>query len=119
ALGVVHQLQSFHGSMETIMWVLGTALVICIISIQLQGFFLYLQSVYEKMVFPFSGFLISVIAYSDSWDVIVEVPYEYVVRLALWTPNDTVYCNGIMYCLTFPMPYNIISFCFVNAVWSE
>lgn len=55
----------------------------------------------------------------DSWNVVEEVPCEYVVRLALWTPNDTIYCNGTIYCITSTKPYSIITFDFVNGVWSE
>ncbi|GLJ43883.1 hypothetical protein SUGI_0914740 [Cryptomeria japonica] len=56
---------------------------------------------------------------ADSWNVVGEVPCEYAVRLALWTPNDTVYCNGTIYCLTSARPYSIIAFNSVTGVWSE
>lgn len=56
---------------------------------------------------------------ADSWHVIGEVPCEYAVRLAVWTPNDTVYCNGVIYFLTSARPYSIIAFDLVKGTWSE
>lgn len=46
---------------------------------------------------------------SNSWCITGSVPREYTVKITVWT-SKTVYCMGILYCLTSARPYNIMAY---------
>ncbi len=43
---------------------------------------------------------------------------ELTVHLTWWTSN-TIFCNGVLYCLTSGRPYSIIGYDMNTAVWTE
>ncbi|KAI5081495.1 hypothetical protein GOP47_0004678 [Adiantum capillus-veneris] len=55
---------------------------------------------------------------SDSWCITGTVPREYTVKITVWT-SKTIYCKGILYCLTSARPYNIMAYDMKKGVWEE
>lgn len=55
---------------------------------------------------------------TNSWCVTGAVPREYTVRITVWT-SKTVFCTGVLYCLTSARPYNIMAYDMKKGVWEE
>lgn len=55
---------------------------------------------------------------TDSWQVTGNVRREFTVRITWWT-SKTVFCNGVLYCLTSGRPYSIIAYDMETATWNE
>ncbi|MCO5602113.1 hypothetical protein L7F22_056241 [Adiantum nelumboides] len=55
---------------------------------------------------------------SNSWCVTGVVPREYTVKITVWT-SKTVYCRGMLYCLTSARPYNIMAYDMKSGLWEE
>ncbi|CAM6033048.1 unnamed protein product [Sphagnum compactum] len=55
---------------------------------------------------------------TDSWQVTGKTGRELTVHLTWWTSN-TIFCNGVLYCLTSGRPYSIIGYNMNTAVWTE
>lgn len=56
---------------------------------------------------------------SDTWVIIGPVPVEYAVRLTVWTPNESVYCNGVLYWMTSARAYSVMGFEVDTSKWRE
>ncbi|KAM3246528.1 F-box only protein 6 [Capsicum annuum] len=55
----------------------------------------------------------------DHWKTIRSMPMEFAVRLTVWTPNESVYCNGVLYWITSARAYTVMGFDIVNKNWRE
>ncbi|XP_024361156.1 F-box/kelch-repeat protein At5g15710 isoform X1 [Physcomitrium patens] len=55
---------------------------------------------------------------SNSWKVTGKVRREITVRITWWT-SKTVFCNGVLYCLTSGRPYSVIAYDLKTATWDE
>ncbi|CAI9114018.1 OLC1v1037489C1 [Oldenlandia corymbosa var. corymbosa] len=56
---------------------------------------------------------------TDSWAIIGSVPIEYAVRLTVWTPNESVFCNGTLYWMTSARAYSVMGFEIATGKWKE
>ncbi|KAF3450850.1 hypothetical protein FNV43_RR06939 [Rhamnella rubrinervis] len=55
----------------------------------------------------------------DTWRVAGSVPVEYAVRLTVWTPNDGVYSDGLLYWITSARAYTSMGYDIGSNTWSE
>ncbi|CAK9164850.1 unnamed protein product [Ilex paraguariensis] len=55
----------------------------------------------------------------DTWRVIESMPVEFAVRLTVWTPNESVYANGVIYWITSARAYSIMGFYIGSNRWRE
>ncbi|XP_062089817.1 F-box only protein 6-like [Humulus lupulus] len=55
----------------------------------------------------------------DTWQVVGSLPMEFAVRLTVWTPNDNVYCNGVVYWITSARAYSLMGFDILSNTWRE
>ncbi|XP_030488458.2 F-box/kelch-repeat protein At5g15710-like [Cannabis sativa] len=55
----------------------------------------------------------------DTWQIVGSLPMEFAVRLTVWTPNDNVYCNGVMYWITSARAYSLMGFDISSNTWRE
>ncbi|KAL3374977.1 hypothetical protein AABB24_006463 [Solanum stoloniferum] len=55
----------------------------------------------------------------ENWKTIGSMPMEFAVRLTVWTPNESVYCNGILYWITSARAYTVMGFEIRNKNWRE
>eukprot|EP00250_Pteridium_aquilinum_P009659 c18836_g1_i1 orf=137-1357(-) len=55
---------------------------------------------------------------TNLWCVTGTVPREYTVKITVWT-SKTVFCMGVLYCLTSARPYNIMAYDMKKGVWEE
>ena len=68
----------------------------------------------------------SILEHSVNWSNFVlhvvkvtgKVRREFTVRITWWT-SKTVFCNGVLYCLTSGRPYSIIAYDLKTAIWTE
>ncbi|PWA94780.1 F-box domain, Galactose oxidase, beta-propeller [Artemisia annua] len=56
---------------------------------------------------------------SNKWTVMGSMPVEFAVRLTVWTPNESVYSNGVLYWMTSARAYSIMSFETGTTKWKE
>ncbi|KAJ0833984.1 putative kelch-type beta propeller [Helianthus annuus] len=56
---------------------------------------------------------------SNKWTVIGSMPVEFAVRLTVWTPNESVYSNGVLYWMTSARAYSIMGFEIGSNKWAE
>ncbi|KAK9054672.1 hypothetical protein SSX86_025751 [Deinandra increscens subsp. villosa] len=56
---------------------------------------------------------------SNKWTVIGSMPVEFAVRLTVWTPNESVYSNGVLYWMTSARAYSIMGFEIGSNKWKE
>ncbi|CAN4088484.1 unnamed protein product [Withania somnifera] len=55
----------------------------------------------------------------ENWKTIGSMPMEFAVRLTVWTPNESVYCDGVLYWITSARAYTLMGFEIVNKNWRE
>lgn len=55
----------------------------------------------------------------DKWDIIGPMPVEFAVRLTVWTPNESVHSNGILYWMTSARAYSVMGFEITTNKWRE
>ncbi|PON50976.1 F-box domain containing protein [Parasponia andersonii] len=55
----------------------------------------------------------------DTWQVVGSLPVEFAVRLTVWTPNDSVYCDGVLYWITSARAYSLMGFDISSNTWRE
>ncbi|GKB37560.1 F-box/kelch-repeat protein-like protein [Tanacetum coccineum] len=56
---------------------------------------------------------------SNKWTVMGSMPVEFAVRLTVWTPNESVYANGVLYWMTSARAYSIIGYEMDRDKWKE
>ncbi|XP_057967130.1 uncharacterized protein LOC131157184 [Malania oleifera] len=54
-----------------------------------------------------------------SWQIVGTVPAEFAVRLTVWTPNESVYCDGFLYWMTSARAYSVMGFEIGANAWRE
>ncbi|KAL1809696.1 hypothetical protein ACET3Z_026686 [Daucus carota] len=55
----------------------------------------------------------------DTWEIIGTMPVEIAVRLTVWSPNESVYSNGVLYWITSARAYSIMGFQVQTNRWRE
>ncbi|CAN4086375.1 unnamed protein product [Withania somnifera] len=55
----------------------------------------------------------------EKWTTISSMPMEFAVRLTVWTPNESVYCDDVLYWITSARVYTVMGFEIVNKNWRE
>ncbi|XP_059641945.1 protein UNUSUAL FLORAL ORGANS-like [Cornus florida] len=55
----------------------------------------------------------------DTWQMIGSMPVEFAVRLTVWTPNESVYSNGVLYWVTSARAYTVMGFEIGTNKWTE
>ncbi|KAI5653193.1 hypothetical protein M9H77_30380 [Catharanthus roseus] len=55
----------------------------------------------------------------DKWEIIGSVPIEFAVRLTVWTPNESVCSNGVLYWMTSARAYSVMGFEMGTNYWKE
>ncbi|XP_028108200.1 F-box protein At5g49610-like isoform X1 [Camellia sinensis] len=55
----------------------------------------------------------------NTWQVIGPMPMEFAVRLTVWTPNESVYSNGVLYWMTSARAYSVMGFEIGTNIWKE
>ncbi|XP_060205120.1 F-box protein At5g49610-like [Lycium barbarum] len=55
----------------------------------------------------------------DSWKTIESMPMEFVVRLTVWTSNESAYCDGVLYWISSARDYTVIVFEIGKKNWRE
>ncbi|CAH1443500.1 unnamed protein product [Lactuca virosa] len=53
------------------------------------------------------------------WTIVGSMPVEFSVRLTVWTPNESVYSNGVLYWMTSARAYSIMGFKLDTNKWRE
>lgn len=53
------------------------------------------------------------------WKTIGPMPVEFAVRLTVWTPNESVWSNGILYWMTSARAYSVMGFEIRTNQWRE
>ncbi|XP_071710092.1 F-box only protein 6-like [Rutidosis leptorrhynchoides] len=56
---------------------------------------------------------------SNEWTIVGSMPLEFAVRLTVWTPNESVYSNGVLYWMTSARAYSIMGFEMNTNKWKE
>ncbi|GJZ95499.1 unusual floral organs-like protein [Tanacetum coccineum] len=56
---------------------------------------------------------------SNKWTVMGSMQVEFAVRLTIWTPNESVYANGVLYWMTSARAYSIIGYEMDRDKWKE
>ncbi|GJV44305.1 unusual floral organs-like protein [Tanacetum coccineum] len=56
---------------------------------------------------------------SNKWTVMGSMPVEFAVRLTVWTPNESVYANGVLYWMTSARAYSIMGYEMDRDKWKE
>ncbi|XP_065867826.1 protein UNUSUAL FLORAL ORGANS-like [Euphorbia lathyris] len=54
-----------------------------------------------------------------TWRIVGSMPIEYAVRLTVWTPNESVYADGVVYWMTSARAYNVMGFEIGSNQWRE
>ncbi|KAF2323254.1 hypothetical protein GH714_034348 [Hevea brasiliensis] len=55
----------------------------------------------------------------DTWQIVGPMPVEFSVRLTVWTPNESVYTNGVLYWMTSARAYSVICYEIGYNKWQE
>ncbi|OMP00100.1 hypothetical protein COLO4_12908 [Corchorus olitorius] len=55
----------------------------------------------------------------DTWQITGFMPMEFAVRLTVWTPNESVYSNGVMYWMTSARAYSVMGYEINSNTWRE
>lgn len=55
----------------------------------------------------------------DTWKWVGLMPVEFAVRLTVWTPNESVFSNGILYWMTSARAYCVMGFELETNKWRE
>lgn len=56
---------------------------------------------------------------NETWQIEGHMPVEYAVRLTVWTPNESVYNNGILYWMTSARAYSVMGLDVESNTWRE
>ncbi|XP_038692764.1 uncharacterized protein LOC119990755 isoform X1 [Tripterygium wilfordii] len=56
---------------------------------------------------------------NDTWQIVGSMPMEFAVRLTVWTPNECVYSNGVLYWMTSARAYSVMGFEIGPNIWIE
>lgn len=55
----------------------------------------------------------------ERWQIIGPMPVEFAVRLTVWTPDESVCCDGVLYWMTSARAYSIMGFEIGTNNWRE
>lgn len=55
----------------------------------------------------------------DRWKIVGPMPVEYAVRLTVWTPNESVFTDGVLYWMTSARAYSVMGFEINTNTWRE
>lgn len=55
----------------------------------------------------------------DKWEIIGSMQMEFAVRLTVWTPNESVCSNGVLYWMTSARVYSVVGFEIGTREWRE
>ncbi|XP_010254355.1 PREDICTED: F-box/kelch-repeat protein At3g61590-like [Nelumbo nucifera] len=55
----------------------------------------------------------------DKWQSLGWMPIEFAVRLTVWTPNESVYSDGVLYWMTSARAYSVMGFQVSTGLWKE
>lgn len=55
----------------------------------------------------------------NKWVRVDPMPMEFAVRLTVWTPNESVYCNGVLYWMTSARAYSVMGVEIESNSWRE
>ncbi|GAV65998.1 NB-ARC domain-containing protein [Cephalotus follicularis] len=55
----------------------------------------------------------------DTWQIVGCMPMEFSVRLTVWTPNESVYSNGVLYWMTSARAYSVMGLEIGSNTWRE
>lgn len=55
----------------------------------------------------------------DTWRVVGPLPTEFAVRLTVWTPNDSVFLDGVVYWITSARAYSLMGCDISSNSWLE
>ncbi|XP_062022685.1 protein UNUSUAL FLORAL ORGANS-like [Rosa rugosa] len=55
----------------------------------------------------------------DAWRVVGSMPMEFAVRLTVWTPKESVYCDGVLYWMTSARAYSLMGYDISSNSWRE
>ncbi|PIN10848.1 hypothetical protein CDL12_16556 [Handroanthus impetiginosus] len=69
-------------------------------------------AIYQQTIEMYDSFL-------DKWTIIGPMPVEFAVRLTVWTPNESVHSNGVIYWMTSARAYSAMGFEIATNRWRE
>ncbi|KAK4838249.1 hypothetical protein QYF36_012300 [Acer negundo] len=55
----------------------------------------------------------------DTWQIVGPMPVEFAVRLTVWSPNESVYTNGVLYWMTSARAYSLMGLDIESNTWRE
>ncbi|EEF44763.1 protein UNUSUAL FLORAL ORGANS [Ricinus communis] len=55
----------------------------------------------------------------NTWKIAGSMPVEFAVRLTVWSPNESVYSNGILYWITSARAFSMMAFEIESNKWQE
>lgn len=55
----------------------------------------------------------------NTWTIVGTMPVEFAVRLTVWSPNESVYSNGVLYWMTSARAYSIMGFEVKTNKWKQ
>ncbi|XP_028766325.1 F-box/kelch-repeat protein At5g15710-like [Neltuma alba] len=55
----------------------------------------------------------------DEWRIVGSMPVEFAVRLTVWTPNESVRIENVLYWITSARVYSVIGFDIATNTWEE
>lgn len=55
----------------------------------------------------------------DMWRIMGSMPMEFAVRLTVWTPKESVYCDGVLYWMTSARAYSLMGYEIGSNRWRE
>lgn len=55
----------------------------------------------------------------NTWQIVGPMPVEFSVRLTVWTPNESVYIDGVLYWMTSARAYSVMWYEIVSNKWQE
>ncbi|KAL6134362.1 hypothetical protein ACLB2K_066594 [Fragaria x ananassa] len=55
----------------------------------------------------------------NAWRIVGTMPMEFAVRLTVWTPKESVYCDGVLYWMTSARAYSLMGYDISRNSWRE
>lgn len=55
----------------------------------------------------------------DAWRIVGSMPMEFAVRLTVWTPKESVFCDGVLYWMTSARAYSLMGYDISSNTWRE
>ncbi|XP_050382981.1 F-box protein At5g49610-like [Argentina anserina] len=55
----------------------------------------------------------------NAWRIVGSMPMEFAVRLTVWTPKESVYCDGVLYWTTSARAYSLMGYNISKNTWRE